>query len=408
MLPSTSLRIIAFSIHCAGALKIAVLSKVIVDNIADKLRPGGGGVQAAAGARLGADDAKAEIAFHAPVGRDFDMNMLTSLATNYSVNLSGVVMLDSIDTTPGEVISYASDGATMEYRPVGWEQWDELCDWEPEGPLDDLDALHVIVEGGGKGEVRAALRAVSEAKRGLPCVGVEPILHDVTAPNLARLRQLTRVATVVSPDLATAFCIRDVAVADEASGGRGGTNCSCKPSTIDAEVLSTVREPLVATAESDGTKAAAATAADCILLEVAAACYDELAMQPGALLALRDGAHGSYLYTRPFPGAKMQQWMACTPGNRVFEWLARVPAKRLPDDELLDPTGAGNAYAGALTAQLATGAEMIGAAAVASATGAAFCGSDDWAPCDVAEARSWVQAASEDLRCCTRVAEVPR
>ena len=36
-------------------------------------------------------------------------------------------------------------------------------------------------------------------------------------------------------------------------------------------------------------------------ITLAADAFDELAMQPGAILAIRDGAHGSYLYSRPAP-----------------------------------------------------------------------------------------------------------
>ena len=55
-----------------------------------------------------------------------------------------------------------------------------------------------------------------------------------------------------------------------------------------------------------------------------------------------------------------------------------VPALKL--DEVRDPTGAGNGYAGALAAQLASGATPMDAAVVASAVGAAFCRTGDWAP----------------------------
>lgn len=76
------------------------------------------------------------------------------------------------------------------------------------------------------------------------------------------------------------------------------------------------------------------------------------------MLAIRDGARGSYLLCN---------------GE-----LRYVPALKL--DEVQDPTGAGNGYAGALAAQLASGATPMDAAAVASAVGAAFCRTRDWAP----------------------------
>ncbi len=130
------------------------------------------------------------------------------------------------------------------------------------------------------------------------------------------------------------------------------------------------------------------------LLDLAAACYDELCMQPGALLAVRDGEHGSYLYSRPAPEAPIRQWLV-DPACRDFEWFACVPAAEL-DGPVVDPTGAGNAYAGAICAQLAAGAHPAEAAAAASAVGAAFCAEDDWAPSAPAEeTRRWVARASK-------------
>ena len=89
---------------------------------------------------------------------------------------------------------------------------------------------------------------------------------------------------------------------------------------------------------------------------------------------------------------------------RVGTWpcterLCRVPAVSLGEG-VADPTGAGNAYAGALCAQLAAGAQPAeAAAAVASAVGAALCRTADWAPPDAAEAREWVRAAARELVC---------
>ena len=73
-----------------------------------------------------------------------------------------------------------------------------------------------------------------------------------------------------------------------------------------------------------------------------------------------------------------------------------MPAVRL--DAVADPTGAGNAYAGALCAMLATGRPVIHAALTASAVGAAFCRTADWAPPDAGVTRAWVEGQSEELR----------
>ena len=105
-----------------------------------------------------------------------------------------------------------------------------------------------------------------------------------------------------------------------------------------------------------------------------------LAMPDDAVLSIRDGARGSLLY-----------------GDG---WFARVPAVEL--DAVADPTGAGNAFAGALAAGFVeqraraqpTREAALAAAAVATAVGAAMCKTAGWAPADVAEARRWAARSS--------------
>ena len=120
--------------------------------------------------------------------------------------------------------------------------------------------------------------------------------------------------------------------------------------------------------------------------------------------AIRDGASGSYLYSRPAPSAPLWQWLARA-GSREHEWLAHVPTAKLA--RVADPTGAGNAYAGAFCAQLAAGAAPERAAAVATAVGAAFCAADAWAPLEPHEVRRWVDEASEDVHARLRVLVPP-
>ena len=131
------------------------------------------------------------------------------------------------------------------------------------------------------------------------------------------------------------------------------------------------------------------------VLALAAACFDEFCMQPGALLAIRDGARGSFLYSRPAPEAPAWQWLADI-GRREHEWLAHVPA--CPLERVADPTGAGNAYIGALTARVAEGVDWKEAAATATAVGAAFCASEDWAPADMSVAREEVRRWAEEVK----------
>lgn len=388
-----------------ASIRLSVASKIIVDTIAGKMRPGGGGVQAAAGARLAAKG-PLTIDLHAPVGMDFDISMLDPLKDSYLVNVSAVTALPEASMTPGEKISYENPDGRMRFEQVGWDYWGMLCAWEPSLATKGYDALHVIIEGGGDGEVRAILQACEASRQetgSFPTVGVEPILHEVHAAALDGLRSVTRLATVCSPDLATAACIGKLVDAEAEAAGRSSS--TFRPDELPPDVLASLRSSVpdlstpstVEAAPDDGSPPPAAPPPmRCQLVDLAAAVYDELTMQPGALLAIRDGEHGSYIYTRPAPDAPIYMWLADA-SSREYEWFARVPAAKL--ERVADPTGAGNAYAGALTAQLAAGVGPEAAAATATAVGAAFCAADAWAPPDVDAATAWVQTAS------TRVAE---
>lgn len=350
-----------------AALKLAVVSKIIVDTISGKQRPGGGGVQAACGASLA--DSSAGISLHAPVGTDFDFTLLEPLS-EYDVDISSVQTLDAVATTPGEIISYEDE--KMNFEPVGWDGWETLCAWEPpELSTSSPEAMHVIIEGAGAGEVRSVFGACESAQntgQQLPCVGVEPVAHEVRKSTIDGVCNLTRLATCCSPDLATAVCMRDVA-------GSMDVDAIRRPSEVGLRVLDTIR--------SDNTE----------LLELSAALFDALCMQPGACLAIRDGRFGSYVYTRPAPGAPMYQWLTL---SRDFEWLAKAPAVSI--DDVADPTGAGNAYAGALCVQLASGSELVDAVAVATAVGGAFCRAAEAVPTSPEAVRTWIIEASAEVR----------
>lgn len=358
-------------------LRLAVLSKVIVDTIDGERRPGGGGVQAAVGATLG--NPSLETSLHAPVGCDFALSVVDdrSLAAQHGVDLAGVTRLEHVATTPGEIISYGP-GGRMQFVPVGWESWEALCEWVP--PLADApyDAMHVIVEGAGGGEVDAALAACATAAE-LPLITLEPVMQEVTPASVQGLCRLSRYATLASPDLATAVCI--CAVSADAASPEDGADAAAnfpprRPAAVTDDVLAAAR-------------------ANASVVNLAATCFDSLCMQPGSCLAIRDGAHGSYLYTRPAPDAPAWQWLASAPGNREHEWCVTVPAVDL--QSVADPTGAGNAYAGAFCSQLASGAALARAAARASAVGAAFCRTEQWAPPNVAETRRWVAERSAEI-----------
>ena len=273
---------------------------------------------------------------------DFDDACLGPLG-EYGVK-TAVEKLPHVPTTPGEIIRY--EGEKMVWDPVGWDGWADLCAWAP--PLPAADAYHVLVEGGGDGEVRAVQAAMAaaagddwEKAEERPLLSIEPIMHEVTRHSVASLAKLTEHAAVCSPDLLTALRISRVA-----SFGRRGFDVAVAPSQLPR----TKRE----------------------LKGIARSCANALRLPPSATLAIRDGAHGSYLLTD--------------------KRLTHVPAVAV---EVVDPTGAGNAYGGALCARLARGDAPAEAAEAASAVGAAFCAVDGWPGATRAE---WVVERAAELR----------
>ena len=176
------------------------------------------------------------------------------------------------------------------------------------------------------------------AGRPTPLLSVEPVMHDVTPANVDGLAQLTERANMVSPDLRTAARIARVR--------QGGDD------TDDIDVVGTSDEQL---------------------RTIGVNVRRELRMADASVLAIRNGASGSILY------------------DPVHNDLVRIDAVAV---ESTDPTGAGNAYAGALCAALASGCTPVVVASIASAVGAAFVRTNDWAPGDIDETRAWVRAHS--------------
>lgn len=359
----------------ADARSSLVVSKIIVDRVEGGApRLGGGGVQAVVGMRCaGGLDRTSLIA---PAGRDFDVGMLAGL-TARGVDVGGVTILDDVASTPGELIRYDADEA-MTYEAVGWESWPALCAWEPPLPrAAECSVIHVLVEGGsGGGEVPAVARALAAAQGDRPLLSVEPILQpgwDPAPEALEGLISLTAVSDLVSPDWAAASVLaaRDGGAAGGVDGdGDGGD---------DGDPRVVVSETQEQTGDVDKTKGARDVAQQergaAQVWRVAKGCARALSLPSRCVLAVRDGARGSYVLA-----------------NGELTW---VPAVEVA---VLDPTGAGNAYAGALAARIAAGDTAVSAGCVASAVGAAYCACPDWAPADLDEARAWVRARACELR----------
>ena len=156
--------------------RVCILSKIIIDTISGAQRLGGGGVQAAVGVKLAIPGAVCTLV--APVGTDFDAGMLDGLREGYGVQTC-VEALAHVPSTPGETIWY--EGETVRWDNHGWEGWAALCAWQP--VLPQADVYHIIVEGGGDGEVRAAqaalAAAVTSSDEQRPWLSVEPVMHEV-------------------------------------------------------------------------------------------------------------------------------------------------------------------------------------------------------------------------------------
>lgn len=331
------------------SLRVCVVSKIILDTIRGTQHLGGGGAQATVGVRLAAPET-AQCVLVAPAGTDFDDSVLDGLRHDYGVGAT-VESLAHVPTTPGEVIRY--EGEEMLWEPHGWEGWADLCEWQP--VLPPADAYHVIVEGGGDGEVRSVQAAMAVAAGSgwqtaplaeRPLLSIEPVMHEVTRGNIEDLARLSAHADVVSPDLLTA-----TRIARCFAGARGSGPSSVAPAGAEAEPPRSRRS----------------------LRLISRGCARALRLRPTATLAIRDGARGSYLLT----------------DGR----LTHSPA--VADTEVVDPTGAGNAYAGALCAVLASGAPANEAADVASAVGAAFVAVDGWPALERSE---WVAARAAEAR----------
>ena len=340
------------TLAAASALRVGVLSKIILDQVTstgNARRLGGGGVQAAVGVQIAAKGT-CQCRLIAPVGVDFDECLLTDLHKR-GVDTS-IEKLPHVRQTPGEIIRY--EGEEMLWEDVGWDQWKDLCDWEPPLNASDFDVLHVLVEGGGSGELRSTLSAIQRADANgapSPLLSVEPVMHTVDEGSLSGLCRLTARADVVSPDLLTAARIAQVAHAQIAHETAHGHAFEWDAATVGRAELLRDRASLDATLR---------------------ACARALQLPSSALLAVRDGARGSYLLHEDI--------------------FLHVPA--LAIGAPVDPTGAGNAYAGALCTQLASGATPANAARVASAVGAAFCCTTDFAP-EVSAAIEWCKDPSK-------------
>ena len=93
------------------------------------------------------------------------------------------------------------------------------------------------------------------------------------------------------------------------------------------------------------------------------ATLQEIGYKRGAFhIVARDGPNGSVLYERSL-------------GPTVESWGLIIPAATLvtEDTKPVNPTGAGNAYSGALSALLGTGSNLTEAATIATGVGAAVC-----------------------------------
>ena len=133
-------------------LRFSVLSKMIVDTVDAR---SGRAAAAAGGRRRDARGAAAACALHAPVGCDFDAGML-ALATSHGVEprLARSTTSRRRQARSSRTIAANRNSSLAGVGTIyGVAAARRLCS--------SCDALHVIVEGGGGGEVDAALNALA-------------------------------------------------------------------------------------------------------------------------------------------------------------------------------------------------------------------------------------------------------
>ncbi|KAG5180264.1 Ribokinase-like protein [Tribonema minus] len=243
------------------------------------------------------------------------------------------------------------DGETMKWEPTaGWDRWVELQQTDLPLPPHYAHAQVVHVLTEADGMAETRMACTLKAERLDAILSVEPVLFDL--PNV--------MATVTG----------------------------LLPLLSAADVVSPDWPAACAIAGAD----AASADPEAVLR----GCRSRMQLKGGALLAVRCGSRGSYLL-----------W-----GTRAERW-AHVPAFPLPDP-VQDPTGAGNAYCGALAACLARGgpgaladtARVLKAAAQASATGAAVV-QVDGLPELGAALNAQLSRYCDDIASRTRILSVP-
>lgn len=136
-------------------------------------------------------------------------------------------------------------------------------------------------------------------------------------------------------------------------------------------------EPIAFINEAEG-KVAATDAASCVRLMESLPRLDVLCPDNDLQSSLQDIGHdrGTYhIVTRNGPRGSILYESGRGDDDKSHMMGKRVPAATLAtsDGQPVNPTGAGNAYSGALSALLGTGSDLLEAATIATGVGAAVC-----------------------------------
>ena len=178
---------------------------------------------------------------------------------------------------------------------------------------------------------------------------------------------------------AAAASLHMIVEAGEGAAGGGLDSEPLKNSQLLERISFVGVEPIAFINEAEG-KVSATDAACCVRLMESLPCLDvlcpdydldsslqEIGHDRGAFhIVARNGPKGSILY---------ESGRGHDDNSNVGMTGKRVPAATLAtsDGQPVNPTGAGNAYSGALSALLGTGSDLLEAATIATGVGAAVC-----------------------------------
>ena len=176
---------------------------------------------------------------------------------------------------------------------------------------------------------------------------------------------------------AAAASLHMIVEAGEGAAGGGLDSEPLRNSQLLERISFVGVEPIAFINDAEG-KVSATDAASCVRLMESLPRLDVLCPDNDLQSSLQDIGHdrGTYhIVTRNGPRGSILYESGRGDDDKSHMMGKRVPAATLAtsDGQPVNPTGAGNAYSGALSALLGTGSDLLEAATIATGVGAAVC-----------------------------------